>query len=147
MERKLDELKTKLAEIKDLQAVSALLEWDQAVYMPKGALEDRGEQIAAIEQISHIKATSDEIGSLLDDLVSETASLDPDSDDARLVKVAKRNYEKATKLTPEFVAEFARTATVAQTVWEKAKDDSDFSQFQPYLERLVELRRQYADFF
>jgi carboxypeptidase Taq len=147
MEEKLGILKAKLAEIADLQAVSALLEWDQLVNMPKGAIEDRGEQIATIEQISHIKATSDEVGKLLDDLTSQASSLDPDSDDARLIKVAKRNYDKATKLPAEFVTEFARASTVAQTVWEKAKLDSDFSQFQPNLERLVELRRQYADFF
>ena len=147
MEEKLGILKAKLAEIADLQAVSALLEWDQLVNMPRGAMEDRGEQIATIEQISHIKATSDEIGKLLDDLTSQASSLDPDSDDARLIKVAKRNYDKATKLPPEFVTEFARESSVAQTIWEKAKLDSDFSQFQPKLERLVELRRQYADFF
>lgn len=147
MEEKLGKLKTKLAEISNLRATSALLEWDQAVYMPKGAAEDRGEQVATIEQIAHIKATSDEIGKLLDDLVSEASGLDPDSNDARLIKVAKRNYDKATKITPEFVAEFARISAVSQTIWEKAKEDSDFGHFQPYLEQLVELRRQYADFF
>jgi carboxypeptidase Taq len=36
---------------------------------------------------------------------------------------------------------------VAQSVWEKARAESDFSVFQPYLEQLVELRQQYADFF
>ena len=147
MEEKIKRLKNLLAEVSDLQATSALLEWDQLVNMPEGAAEDRGEQIATIEQIAHLKSTSDEIGSLLDDLVTAAADMDADSDDARLIKVAKRNYDKATKVPASFVTEFARVSTVGQSVWEKAKNESKFETFQPYLEQLVELRRQYADFF
>ena len=147
MEEKLTKLKSLLAEIADLGATSALLNWDQLVNMPAGAAEDRGEQIATIEQILHAKSTSNEIGSLLEDLTLAAKQMDPDSDDARLIKVAKHNYDKATKVSAEFVSEFARVSTVAQSVWEKSRAESDFSIFQPYLEQLIGLRQQYADFF
>ncbi|MDK2979859.1 MAG: carboxypeptidase Taq [Chloroflexota bacterium] len=147
MEEKLAKLKSLLAETADLGAASALLNWDQLVNMPSGGAEDRGEQIATIEQILHAKATSDEIGSLLEDLTAAAKQMDPDSDDARLIKVAKRNFDKSTKVSAEFVSEFARVSTVAQSVWEKARAESDFSIFRPYLEQLVSLRQQYADFF
>ncbi len=140
-------LKEKLAELADLHATSAVLGWDQLVNMPEGAAVDRGEQIATIEKIQHIKSTSDELGQLLDDLAGYTKGLDPDSDDVRLVRVAKRNFDKQAKVPTEYVTEIARESTVAQSVWEKAKSVSDFAMFQPNLERLVELRRQYADFF
>ena len=42
MEEKLAKLKSLLAEIADLGATSALLNWDQLVNMPAGAAEDRG---------------------------------------------------------------------------------------------------------
>jgi carboxypeptidase Taq len=147
MEEKLNRLKVLLAEAADLQAASALLNWDQLVNMPAGAAEDRGEQIATVEQILHAKSTSEEIGRLLSDLAPVAKQMDPNSDDARLIKVAQRNYDKSTKVTPEFVSEFARVSTVAQSVWEKARAESDFSIFQPYLEQLIGLRQQYADFF
>jgi len=147
MQEKLSKLKVLLAEVADLQAASSVLGWDQLVNMPEGGAEDRGDQIATLERIIHIKSTSDEIGQLLDDLVGSIKDLDADSDNARLVKVAKREFDKATKVTPEFVSEFARESTVAQSVWEKAKKASDFKSFQPHLEKLVDLRRQYADFF
>ncbi len=147
MEEKLAKLKSLLAEIADLGATSALLNWDQLVNMPAGAAEDRGEQIATIEQILHAKSTSDEIGNLLEDLTQTTKQMDADSDYARLIKVAKHNYDKATKVSAEFVSEFARVSTVAQSVWEKSRAESDFSIFQPYLEQLIGLRQQYADFF
>jgi carboxypeptidase Taq len=147
MEEKLAKLKSLLAEIADLGATSALLNWDQLVNMPAGAAEDRGEQIATIEQILHAKSTSDEIGNLLEDLAQTAKQMDADSDDARLIKVAKHNYDKATKVSAEFVSEFARVSTVAQSVWEKSRAESDFGIFQPYLEQLIGLRQQYADFF
>ena len=147
MEENIKLLKEKLAELADLHAASAVLGWDQLVNMPEGAAVDRGEQIATIEKIQHIKSTSDEMGQLLDDLAGYTKGLDPDSDDVRLVRVAKRNFDKQAKVPTEYVTEIARESTVAQSVWEKAKSVSDFAMFQPNLERLVELRRQYADFF
>jgi len=147
MKEKLDQLKEKLKEIADLHATSAVLGWDQLVNMPEGAAEDRGEQIATIENITHTKSTSDVLGKLLNDLEDYRKELEPDSDDARLIKVAKRNYDKQTKVPAEFVVKFARETTVGQSVWEKAKNTSDFSIFRPNLERLVELRREYADFF
>lgn len=147
MNEKMDKLKSLTAEVADLQAISALLGWDQLVNMPEGGAEDRGEQISTLEGLIHVKFTSPEIGRLIDDLSPEVKDMDPDSDDARFWKVTKREYEKQTKVSPEFVSEFARVSTVAQSVWEKAKAASDFKKFQPHLEKLVELRRLYADFF
>ena len=147
MEEKLKKLKELLGEVADLRAASNVLGWDQQVNMPEGGAEDRGEQIATLENILHKKATSDEIGKLLDDLEDYKDQLDQDSDDARLIKVTRREYEKQTKVPPEYVSEFARVSTVAQTVWQKAKAAADYEKFQPHLEKLVELRREYAEFF
>lgn len=147
MEEKLKELKELLWEVADLRAASNVLGWDQLVNMPEAGAQDRGEQISTLERILHIKATSEEIGILLDELSEYQEQLEPDSDDARLIKVTKREYDKHTKVPSEYVAEFARVSTVAQSVWEKAKAKSDFESFRPHLEKLVELRRQYANYF
>jgi len=113
MEEKLNQLKALLAEISDLNAASALMGWDQQVYMPKGGAEARGTQLATLQKLIHEKSTSPEIGQLLEDLSAEAAGLDPDSDDARLIKVAKRDYERAVKVPPEFTAEFAKVTSDA----------------------------------
>jgi len=147
MKEKIVELKKLLNEIADLQAASNVLGWDQQVNMPNGAAEDRGEQIATLERIIHIKATSDELGRLLDELSQISEQFDNEDDDARLIKVAKRKFDKSTKVPSEFVTEFARVSAVAQSVWEKAKLESNFALFQPYLKKLVDLRRQYAEYF
>ncbi len=147
METKLKELKTILGEINDLNAAAYLLEWDQQTYMPPEGATARGYQLATLSSISHNKFTSPEVGQLLEDVQPYVDQLDPDSDEARLVRVARREYDKAIRVPTELVAEFARVTTVAHNVWQVARAENDFAKFHPHLEKIVELRRRYAALF
>jgi len=147
MEKKLEELKTRLAEIADLNATSALLGWDQQTYMPPGGAEGRGDQLATISSLSHTKFTSPEIGQLLEDLQPFAEGLDPDSNDARLIKVTKRDFAKLTKVPTSYVAELAKLTTAAHPAWEAAREENDYGKFQPYLEQIIVMRQRYAEFF
>jgi len=129
MKEKLEQLKSLLHEIHDLSAANAVLEWDQQVNMPRGAAEDRGEQSATLSRIIHTKSTSDELGRLLNELSESAKGLDPESDDARLIKVAKRRYDKNTKVSGDWVAAFAKETAVAQSTWEQARAKDDFELF------------------
>ncbi len=97
--------------------------------------------------MAHEKATAPEIGRLLQDLVPYANQLDPDSDEACLIAVTQRQYDKSTRVPPDWVAEFARATAMGQAVWERAKNRNQFELFRPELETIIELRRQYADFF
>ena len=147
MEQKLKQLKETLHEISDLSGAIALLGWDQQVNMPRGGAEDRGLQLSLLSSIIHEKATAPEAGKRIEALVSYGKTLDPDSDDARLIKVAAREFTKANKVPTKYVAEFSYVTTLAQSAWEEAKEKDDFAIFQPHLEKIVEMRRQYASFF
>jgi carboxypeptidase Taq len=147
MESKLNQLKTILAEVFDLNSSAALLGWDQQTNMPPMAAEGRGYQLSTLQTIAHHKFTSAEVGKLLDDLEPYAEQLDPDSDDARLIKVTRRDYDKQNKIPADWIAEFAQATTVAQTVWQEARSEDNFTKFQPHLEKNVDLRRRYANFF
>lgn len=147
MNRRLKELKDILSEVADLNGVQAVLGWDQQTYMPPGGSETRGEQLSTLARITHEKFTSIRIGELLSGL-SHTGSLqDPDSDDARLVRVTAREYAKRTKVPSEWVAEFARVTAMGNDAWVVARTESNFAKFQPFLEKIVNLRRRYAEYF
>jgi carboxypeptidase Taq len=147
MSEKLEQLKTLLAEVADLNNAQALLGWDQQTYMPQGGAEARGNQLATLGKISHQKFTSDEIGQLLGDLEKKFEGADADSDEVRLLKVTKHEYDRATRVPAEFVAEFAVVTTKAFEAWVEAREKSDFSIFQPHLEKVVELNQRYVSFF
>jgi carboxypeptidase Taq len=84
---------------------------------------------------------------LLDAAHPEVEAQGPDSDEVRLLRVTRRLYEKERKVPSDFVAEFSRVTALANQTWQQARAESKFSIFQPHLETIVDLRRQYADFF
>ncbi|MBM3151105.1 MAG: carboxypeptidase M32 [Chloroflexi bacterium] len=147
MEQKMQQLKAILADLADLGGALAILSWDQQTYMPPGAAEMRGQQLGTIGRIAHEKGASKELGDLLKALKPYAASLDPDSDDARIVKHALRDYERATCIPPEFVVEQNEVTTLANQAWAEARAKSDFSIFHPHLEKIVELVHRYVGFF
>ena len=147
MSEKLEQFKSLLAEVADLNNTQALLGWDQQTYMPQGGAEARGNQLATLGKISHQKFTSDEIGKLLGELEKEYEGADSDSDDLRLLKVTRHNYDQATRVPSEFVAEFAVVTSKAFEAWVEARGKSDFSIFRPHLEKVVELNQRYVKFF
>jgi carboxypeptidase Taq len=64
-----------------------------------------------------------------------------------LIKVARRHFDKNTKVTGKWVSAFAKETAVAQSVWEEARATDNFELFRPHLEKLVDLRKEYAEFF
>lgn len=147
MEEKLNRLKMLLYEVHDLNAAQAVLGWDQLTYMPPGGAEERSEQLATLARMAHEKATAPEIGRLLQELIPYADQLDPDSDDTCLIAITQRQYEKNTRVPLDWVEEFARATAIGQAVWEQAKNRNQFELFRPELEKIIELRRRYADFF
>jgi carboxypeptidase Taq len=147
MQEKIEQLKEKMAEISNLGRAIALLAWDQQTYMPPAAAESRGNQLAILQQLAQERSISPEIGKMIDDLKPFLSELDPNSDDARFITVSSKDFDKATRVPVDFVVEQAKVTAVAQQAWVQARQKSDFSIFQPHLEKVVDLRRRYADFF
>ncbi len=147
MSEKLNQLKEMLGEVSDLGKAAAVLGWDQQVNMPPRGSEGRGQQLATLSKIIQEKFTSDEVGKLLDELKHEFNGADSSNDEAAMIRVAARNYDKARRVPPEFVAEQALVSTQAFEAWREARGKSDFSIFLPHLEKNIELVRKYISFF
>src|SRR3990172_9632990 len=147
MESKFVELKSRLAEIHDLNRVAGLLGWDQRTMMPARGAAVRAEQTATLNKIAHEKFTSDEMRRLLDDLRPYEESLPYDSDEASLIRVARRDYEKARRVPAALRAKIPRPASQANPVWVEARKKSEFSLFLPYLQKNVELKHKYVECF
>jgi carboxypeptidase Taq len=144
---KLEELRARLAEIYDLRAASALLTWDQSTYMPPGGSEARARQIALLERLAHEKLTDPALGRLLEDLQPYAESLPYGSDEAGLIRVTRRDYERATRVPASFVAEASGHFAQTYQVWIEARPADDFAAVAPYLEKTLDLSRRYAEFF
>jgi carboxypeptidase Taq len=147
MEHKLQELKTRLMEINDLNSAAALLSWDQSTYMPPGGAEARGRQMATLGRLAQEKLVDPAIGKLLDDLRPYEESLPYDSDDASLIRVSRRTFEQAVNIPPSFVAEFTNHNALSYQAWTEARPANDFNRVRPILEKTLDYSRKMADFF
>jgi carboxypeptidase Taq len=140
-------LREHMAALADLRNVSQLLDWDQQTMMPPRGAEARAETVATIQRISHEMFVSDETGRLLEAAASALNGASPDSDNASLVRVGRRRWEKARRVPSWLAADLARAASIGQQAWIVARAESDFASFTPYLERNFELLRRYIDCF
>src|SRR5215210_3777263 len=94
----LEELTERLGTISDLGKAGALLFWDERTKMPPGGAEARADQVGTLARIGHELVTSDELAELIERAGGELADVDPDSDEARLVRVARRDCGKARRV-------------------------------------------------
>jgi carboxypeptidase Taq len=141
------ELRRRLGEIHDLEKAAGLLSWDEETKMPPGGGDARAEQRATLNRIAHELQVSPDLGELLEELAPFEKEQEYDSFEASLVRVARRDYNKATRVPPELRAELTRAGSFGYRGWLRAREEQDYSIMLPHLERNLELRRQYVECF
>ncbi len=147
MEAVLAELRERLGKLTDVRRATGVLVWDMSVLMPPGGAPTRAAQLATMEEIAHELAVDDRFGELFEELEPYAASLPADSDDATLVRVALRDYTRLRRVPTQLASELAETAANAYEAWVRAREESDFPSFRPWLERVVDLRQRYVECF
>lgn len=171
MSNAIQELRERLAEIADLSAAGGLLGWDQQTMMPERAAAQRAEQLGTVGKLVHERFTDPAIGRLLDaaeplvaavagdgadaadgdggdgDGADAAADGDVTAIDAALVRVTRRDWEKARRVPTDLAAELARAGALGHAAWVDARERSDFAAFLPALRRNVELKLRYVECF
>lgn len=145
--RELRALRERMAEVSDLGQVAGLLNWDQQTMMPPEGAAARADQTSTVDRIHHEKLVDPEVGRLLDALEPWAADEDPDSDDVRLIRWARRDHEKAVRVPPELAADISHAGTIGQQTWEEAHAESDFGRLRDVLARQIELQHRYIACF
>ncbi|MFN2468525.1 MAG: carboxypeptidase M32 [Gaiellaceae bacterium] len=142
-----EQLKQRLSEIWDLGKAAYLLSWDQQTMMPPRGAPVRAAQLGTLSKLAHERFVDDEVGRLLEALTDFERGRPYDSDEASLIRYARREWAKERRVPTDLREEMTRAGSEAYPVWVEARRASDFGRFLPALERNVELRRTYAACF
>ena len=78
---------------------------------------------------------------------SSRASLAYDSDDASLIRVTRRDWEKARRIPAALAGEMTKAASEGMEAWVAARAANDYDAFRPWLDRHLELKRRLIDCF
>ena len=133
------ELKQRLKTIEDLGDAQKVLVWDQATYMPPGGGEARSRLLGLLSTLAHERLTEPAVGRLLDSVTPWAEAQGADSDAAALVRVARRDYERATRVPSTFVHELAEHTAATYNAWQRARPANDFAAVRPLLEKTARL--------
>jgi len=133
-----------------LQGIVSLLDWDQETYMPAGAAAIRGEQLKVMAGIIHRERTGTNftkaLGQLIDLKTGQFLAKDLTASQQAALREWRRDYLHETALPSQFVEEFALVTSQSVLAWRLAKKENSFSQFAPFLDRIVQLSRKKADY-
>ncbi len=121
------------------RALSSLADrsaWDQETVMPKGASEQRAEEVAAIQEVIHSRRTDPRIGEWL-----EGAEVENEVDQASL-RIIRNDYNNYIKIPIDLAVEIGRLSSEAHNVWLEARKNNQFSIFRSSLKTMVSLKRE-----
>jgi carboxypeptidase Taq len=131
-------------EIALLESCLSLLGWDHKTYMPPKGSAHRAEQLALLAGMVHQRVTDPEVGELLSAVEASDLVRDAAVPSAVNVREIRRTYDRETRVPEALVTELARTCAQAEDVWVEARKQSNFALFQPWLEKVIGLKRQEA---
>ena len=121
-----------------LSLVAERLGWDQETMMPRGAADQRGEEMAAMESVLHARRTDPRIADWL------AAAEAPDAAGTAQLRLIRRSYDRTTKVPADLAEALARLTSVAQGIWAEARAREDVAAFLPTLSEVLALKREEA---
>jgi len=141
-----DDLIAELREIYNLKGIERLLWWDQQTYMPPKGSQDRSLQMATLSTTIHSWMTSKRMGTFIEELQKESVQEGLSAEQKANVRETAWEYHRAVAVPSELVKELAKTKTGATQDWAKARERKDWSIFKPHVEKLLDLKKQEAEY-
>lgn len=127
-----------------LRSIKKLLAWDQRTFIPEKGHPHRAAQLAVLAKLIHGRDTDPRVGEHLSRVEASELIRDPEGVEAVNIREWRRSYDLNTKIPPDLAVALAKAGAEGQTAWERARPANDWQSFQPYLERIVALKKEQA---
>jgi carboxypeptidase Taq len=128
-------------ELADVSHAQDLLGWDQEVNMPAKGVNPRARALGTLAGIRHDRLTAPE----LVDLVTALSEAGLQGDQAVNLRELKRSQQRAQRIPKALIVEMTQTESLSHEAWVEARKTDNFATFQPWLEKVFELKRQIAE--
>ncbi|OXM87941.1 carboxypeptidase M32 [Paenibacillus rigui] len=144
-EQKLAEFKEYLKTMKGYEEAIGLMYWDMRTGAPKKGIATRSEAVGVLSGEHFKMSVSDKMGEMLEYFSAEAAFSRLDRVDRKIVTETKKEYDRSKKIPPQKYKEYVVLTSKAESVWEEAKEASDYAKFQPYLEQIVAANLEFIE--
>lgn len=120
-----------------------LAQWDMRTKMPNKAVGGRSEVVGFLAEKLHQLQTSDKMKYFIDALRNETNN----ELIKKMVSECEDTYNRSRKIPINEYKEYVMLQSKSESVWQEAREKSDFPLFQPYLEKLVAFNKKFAEYW
>lgn len=124
-----------------------LMYWDLRTGAPRNGVEQRSEVIGMLSSEVFAMSTSTEMGTYLKELSEESVQDKLNEVTKKMVEECQKEYDRNKKIPANEFREYVILQSKAESIWEEAKEKSDFALFRPYLEKLVETTKRFIGYW
>jgi carboxypeptidase Taq len=146
MENTIKDFMNYVKQIKNYHEAVSTLSWDLRTGAPRKGVEQRSEVIGTLSQEAFKMSISKQMEEFLDRLTAtDQHGLDPIVQ--ATVRECKKEFDRSKKIPAELFKEYVILTSKAESVWEEAREKSDFPMFKPYLEKIVSLTKEFISYW
>ncbi len=133
--------------ITHFSSIIGLADWDQKVMAPKKGRHVFAKAIGTLRTEVFKLSVSQEMGSLLETLSSEENAALLDDVTRAKVREYRTFYQKSKSIPADLFQEYSVLTAQTNDAWEEARENNDFDHFLPFLEKIVEFKRKFAEIY
>ncbi|WEK55795.1 MAG: carboxypeptidase M32 [Candidatus Cohnella colombiensis] len=141
----LQQFRELIEKIKHYDEILGVIYWDMRTGAPRKGIAQRSEAIGTLAAEAFRLSTSSEMGELLAQLNESNQLEKLDELNRRLVKETTKDYERNRKIPPKLHHQYVVLTSQAESEWELAKENNDFTGFATYLEQIIAINRQFIE--
>ena len=119
-----------------------LIYYDGETTAPKDTAENRAVSLSVLTEEIYRLSTSDETVKLLEFLDKNKDELD--KKERRMIFLMLRDIREMQKIPMDEYVAYQELVVRAEDAWHRAKEESDFEMFRPYLEQLFATQKKFA---
>lgn len=131
--------------IENYNEALGLIYWDLRTGAPKKGVEQRSEVIGTLSTEVFNMSTSQEMKGYINELSTVCDQLSEIT--KKTLDECRKDYDRNSKIPVEEYKEYVILSSKSESVWEEAKEKSDFKMFEPYLEKMVETNIRFIDYW
>jgi len=138
-----NDYKSHMQKLADVEYSIGVLSWDKEVNLPKKGAAFRSRQVATLAGIAHNIFTDKGFGEILKTL--DENGKDLTAGEAKNVTLTRKDYERSSKFSEEFVMRSSQITSETYHAWLKAREANDYSLYEEALGKMVEIKREAAE--
>jgi carboxypeptidase Taq len=127
-----------------LRSAVGVLSWDQETMMPAKGGEGRARAMASLSRVMHQRFSDPRLLETLEACAAGNGN-GLTEEERVVVRELRRDRDKAVKVPEALAAEIAETVSLSQRVWAEARPKNDTAAFNPWLAKVIGLRRREAE--